>query len=246
MPEPTHRSILVVDVENSESLTNVQVEAVRTALYRIIDGAIQGTENFVAQEDRGDGAMLVLEIPVLDVLDRVVGAMLTGVRNHNGAAGPMNWLRVRIAVHEGYVGRDAKGWSSDAVTATFRMNSAPPVKYALERAPRADAVVVVSDSVFSGLVRHRYRDTVTPDEYGSVTMPSKSGDRRIWVRVPGYPEPQLPPTEPSAATCAESLPDGPDAAPPGWDPTTIHTGNFIGGNAVVGTQIGRDNINRGS
>ncbi len=246
MPEPTHRSILVVDVENSESLTNVQVEAVRTALYRIIDGAIGGVESSVAQEDRGDGAMLVLDIPVLDVLDRVVGAMLTGVREHNGAAGPVNWLRVRIAVHEGYVGRDAKGWSSDAVTATFRMNSAQPVKYALERAPRADAVVVVSDSVFRGLVRHGYRDTVIPDEYGSVTVPSKSGDRLIWVRVPGYPEPPLPPSEPSARTYTERRADGSDTAPPGWERSTIHATNFIGGNAVVGTQVGRDNINRGS
>jgi hypothetical protein len=246
MPEPTHRSLLVVDVENSESLTNVQVEAMRTTLYRIIDGAIQEIEKSVAQEDRGDGAMLVLDIPVLDVLDRVVGAMLAGVRGHNGAAGPMNWLRVRIAVHEGYVGRDAKGWSSDAVTATFRMNDAKPVKYALERATRADAVVVVSDSVFSGLVRHGYRDSVTPDEYRSVTVPSKGGDRRIWIRVPGYPEPPLPPTELTAPTRTDGPAAGSDTARPGGERATVHAANFIGGNAVVGTQVGRDNINRGS
>ncbi|WP_280415068.1 hypothetical protein [Nocardia carnea] len=246
MSEPTHRSILVVDIENSESLTNVQVEAARSALYRIIDRAIQGAESMVAQEDRGDGAMLVLQVPVLDVLDRVVGAMLTGVREHNGAAGPLNWLRVRIAVHEGYVGRDANGWSSDAVTATFRMNSAQPVKYALERAPRADAVVVVSDSVFSGLVRHGYRDSVTPDEYGSVTMSSKSGDRRIWVRVPGYPEPPLPPSEPSEPTPSDRRADASDTARPRWEANTIRAENFIGGNAVVDTQVGRDNIHRGS
>ncbi|WP_280459134.1 hypothetical protein [Nocardia carnea] len=246
MSEPTHRSILVVDIENSESLTNVQVEAVRAALYRIIDRAVQGAESLVAQEDRGDGAMLVLEIPVLDVLDRVVGGMLTGVREHNGTAGPLNWLRVRIAVHEGYVGRDANGWSSDAVTATFRMNSAQPVKYALERAPRADAVVVVSDSIFNGLIRHGYRDTVTPDEYASFTMSSKRGDRRIWVRVPGYPEPPLPPTEPSEPTPTEHRADGADTARPDWEAATIRAENFIGGNAVVGTQVGRDNIHLGS
>ncbi|MEV4125789.1 hypothetical protein [Nocardia sp. NPDC049707] len=243
MPEPTHRSFVVVDAENSESLTNVQGEAMRATLYRIIDGALPHPEALVAQEDRGDGAMLILGIPVLDVLDRVVGAMLTGVREHNSAAGPMNWLRVRIAVHEGYVGRDDKGWSSDALTATFRMNSEEVVKKALERAPRADAVVVVSDPVFGGLVRHSYRDTVTPDEYGSVTMHSKTGDQRIWVRIPGYPQPPLPQSDSVPAGSAKASTNGPGTPGAGPNDATIHTKNFIGGNAVIGTQVGGDNIN---
>ncbi|PPJ23690.1 hypothetical protein C5E45_27570 [Nocardia nova] len=242
MPEPTHRSFLIVDVENSESLTNVQGEAMRATLYQIIENAVPNTEDIVAQEDRGDGAMLILGIPVLDVLDRVVGSMLTGLRRHNSTAGPMNWLRVRIAAHEGYVGKDEKGWSSDALTATFRMNSEKAVKHALERSPRADAVVVVSDQVFAGLVRHSYRATVTPDEYVSVTMHSKP-DQRMWVRVPGYPKPPLPESDstPAGTTRASTNRLFPTGSGP--DSAAIHAKNFIGGDAIIGTQVGGDNIN---
>ncbi|MFI5782696.1 hypothetical protein [Nocardia sp. NPDC051570] len=241
MPEPTHRSFLVVDVENSESLTNVQGEAMRATLYRIIESALPHPVALVAQEDRGDGAMLILGIPVLDVLDQVVGAMLTGVREHNSAAGPMNWLRVRIAVHEGYVGRDDKGWSSDALTATFRMNAEEAVKKTLERAPRADAVVVVSDVVFRGLVRHSYRDTVTPDEYGSVTMHSKAGTQPIWVRVPGYSQPPLPQSDSAPTGSVDGSTHGSGTTTSGPDEAIIRATNFIGGNAIIGTQVGRDN-----
>lgn len=241
MHEPTLRSLLVVDVENSESLTNVESQAMRATLYHIIEVALPNAEALVAQEDRGDGAMLILDIPVLDVLDRVVGTMLIGVREYNSTAGPMNWLRVRIAVHEGYVGRDDKGWSSDALTTTFRMNSEKAVKRALELAPRADAVVAVSDPVFGGLIRHSYRETVTPDEYGSVTMHSKTGDQRIWVRVPGYPEPPLPQSDAPAGSANTSA-KGPGPSGSGLDDAPIHNINFIGDNASGINQAGRNNV----
>ncbi|MBY8863811.1 hypothetical protein K7711_45625 [Nocardia sp. CA2R105] len=239
MTEPTRRPMLVVDVENSESLTNVQGHAMRAALYRIIEGSMPQADSLVDQEDRGDGALLIFRIPVLDVLDRVVGGMLAGVREHNNSAGPTNWLRVRIAVHEGFVGRDEKGWSSDALTETFRMNSDRAVKQALERAPRADTVVVVSDEVFRGLVRHSYRDTVTPDEYASVSMRLKAGDQRIWVRVPGYPEPPLPQPD-FAPTESEDDSRAPDS---GLDGATIRATNFISGNVTGNNNLaGRDNV----
>ncbi|MGW2661498.1 hypothetical protein ACWCW7_11090 [Nocardia tengchongensis] len=241
MPEPTLRSLLVVDVENSESLTNVQTEAMRAVLYSVIGDALPNAEALVDREDRGDGAMLILGLPALDVLDQVVGAMLAGIRAHNCAAGPMNWLRLRIAVHEGYVGRDDNGWSSDALTATFRMNSEGAVKQALVRASRADAVVVVSNSVYTSVIRHSYRETVTPHEYGSVTMPSTSGDQLIWVRVPGYPEPPLSRSTPAGSVTGSA--NGLGTSGPGPKDATIHARNFIGGNAIIGTQVGGDNIN---
>ncbi|RDI69030.1 hypothetical protein [Nocardia pseudobrasiliensis] len=246
MPEPTHQSFLVVDVENSESLTNVQSDAMRVTLNGIIDGALPHPAALVAREDRGDGAMLIFGIPVLDVLDQVVGAMLTGVREHNSAAGPMNWLRIRIAVHEGYVGRDDNGWSSDALTLTFRMNAAEAAKYALEHAPRANSVVVVSDVVFRGVVRHGYRDTVTPDEYDSATMHLKSDTHQIWVRVPGYPRPSLPKLDSAPTESERGAIQGSGTTGSGPDAATIHATNFIGGNAKIGTQVGRDNHYRRS
>ncbi|MFI6366756.1 hypothetical protein ACIBG0_28855 [Nocardia sp. NPDC050630] len=237
MTEPTHRSLLVLDVEDSESLSNVQLESMRSTLYRALDEAIPHPEVVVAKEDRGDGAMLVLGIPVLDVLDQIVEALLAGVQKHNNQVGPLDWLRVRIAVHEGYVGKDDNGWSSDALTATFRMNAAPAVKQVLKRAPRTHGVVVVSDVVYQGVVRHSYRATVTPNEYRSTVISMKNGDVRIWVRVPGYPEPPLPESDPAPAGSKSG-----GATPQADENNAVTANNLILGSVRARTIIGRDNI----
>ncbi|MGS2805892.1 hypothetical protein [Nocardia sp. MW-W600-9] len=192
MNEPAHRTFLVVDIENSGDLDNRELEYTRSTLYRILDEAMTRPETVVGKEDRGDGFLLVLDLPVLDVLDHIVEAFHQGVRTRNYAVDPPNWLRVRIATHEGYVHHDDNGWMSDALTATFRLNDSRVVKETLRNAARGHSVIAVSDVVYHGVVRHNYRARVTSDGYRSAVINTKEGDVRVWVRVPGYPEPPLP------------------------------------------------------
>ncbi|MFC9997131.1 hypothetical protein [Nocardia sp. NPDC127526] len=239
MNEPTHRSFLVVDVEDSGDLNNVELGTIRSTLYRILDAAIPSPEAVAAKEDRGDGGMLVLDLSVLDVLDQIVEKLLDGVRSHNHTVDPLGWLRVRIAVHEGYVHEDENGWLSDALTATFRMNGARLVKDTLKNAARAHGVVVISDAVYQGVVRHSYRAAVTPAGYGSAVISTKEGDVRIWARVPGYPAPPFP-GGPAAATEAARSAAG--ATSVGYDSNTAN--NMFLGDVKARNIIGRDNHGR--
>ncbi|GAB0107426.1 hypothetical protein JMUB6875_64200 [Nocardia sp. JMUB6875] len=240
MNGPMHRSFLVVDVENSSALDNVELGGMRSTLYRVLDEAIPDPESVVAKEDRGDGVMLILEKPVLDVLDRVVEGLLEGVRRHNTTVDPLDWLRIRIAVHEGYVDRDEHGWRSDALTAAFRLNDAPAVKRTLEHATRASAVVVITDAVYQGVVRHSYRPTVTPTGYDSAVIGTSQGDIQVWVRVPGYPAPPIPNHQAAAAA------DGHGESRVRADRTgSVSARNLIVGNVQAHNIVGRD-VNGGA
>ncbi|MBF5000273.1 hypothetical protein IRT45_24310 [Nocardia sp. BSTN01] len=236
MNDPKHRSFLVVDVENSSALGNPQLVAMRATLYELLSKAIPNSD-VVVQEDRGDGAMLVLDLPVLDVLDQIVTAFLGGVREHNNTVDLSDWLRVRLAVHEGYVHRDEHGWTGEALTATFRLNNSKLVKQTLARAARAHGVVVVSDYVYQGVVRHEYRDTVTSAGFRDAMISTGDAEVRAWVRVPGYPEPPLSDhTADSPATIeAGAATVAPIAGQGGINANNVLTGNIradmiVGGN----------------
>ncbi|MFE7719708.1 hypothetical protein ACFU44_11785 [Nocardia rhizosphaerihabitans] len=240
MNEPAHRTFLVVDVENSGNLGNTELEFTRSTLYRVLDEAITHPEAVVGREDRGDGFLLVLDLSVLDVLDHIVERLLDGVRTHNNAVDPLDWLRVRIAAHEGYVHDDGHGWMSDALTATFRLNDSGVVKATLRNAARAHGVVVVSDAVYQGVVRHNYRTAVTSAGYRSAVIDTKEGDVRVWVRVPGYPEPPLPANVAAPAKARKNE----TTLRTGFDSVTAN--NMIIGDVQAGTVVGRDNIGGGS
>lgn len=234
MNAPAHRSFLVVDVENSSDLGNVELAAMRATLYGVLDDALVDAVTVVAREDRGDGFLLILEASVLDVLDHLVGRLLEGVHRHNGTVGPLDWLRVRISAHEGYVHQGPNGWSSDALTATFRMNNSPLVKQTLRDAARAESVVVVSDAVYHGIVRHNYRPAVTAAGYRSAVIRIQE-DARVWIRVPGYAEPPVP------ARMDEVAASGGRPAP---EVDGMTANNMFVGDVHAHTIVGRDNISR--
>jgi hypothetical protein len=235
MNGPVHRTFVVVDVENSSRLSNPEITTMRSNLYRVLDEVTNRTGSVVANDDRGDGCLLVLDLPVLEVLDKVVESVVAGVRAHNHTVGPLEWIRVRISVHEGYVNKDDRGWSSDALTATFRLNETSVVKGTLKNASRAVGVVVVSDVVYQGVVRHNYRPTVTAAEYRAADVRTSEGEVRAWLRVPGYPEPPLPvdAAEPTRTRTKQAVRADKFGA--------INANNMIIGDVRARTIIGGDN-----
>ncbi len=94
-----------------------------------------------------------------------------------------------MALHQGLVQPDARGWSGDAVNTTFRLVNADPLRQVLTEAISARMVFVVSDEIYQNVVRHGHR-TIDPAAYLPMTFRAKH-DRVIkaWVMVPGYPAP---------------------------------------------------------
>jgi hypothetical protein len=226
------RSVVVLDVESSSERSNPEIGKLRSAMYRVLNEAVQraglaGDDVDIDIEDRGDGALIVVDAGPLVVLDPFAEHLIAVLQEENAAVEAVSWLRLRVALHSGPVHRDAHGLSGDTINETFAICDAPAVKATLRRAARAQLVLVVSDLLYKQVVRHRY-GSINPAAYGKVDVP-RTGEP-AWVRVPGYP----------AAPVDEGEPGQP--APPSLpreNGTSI--GNVILGD-VGGSVAGRDQI----
>jgi len=206
--DPIQRSVVVLDVESSSERSNPEIGKLRTALYRVLDEAVQRA-GLVARdidiEDRGDGALVVVDADPVVLLDSFAEGLVAVLRVENAAVEAVSWLRLRVALHKGPVHRDEHGWSGDTINATFAICDAPAVKATLRRADRAQLVLVVSELLYREVVRHGYR-SINPATYGKVDV-QRIGEP-AWVRVPGYP---APPTE--APQPGEAAPQAPPENP---------------------------------
>ncbi|MFI8977503.1 hypothetical protein ACIGO9_31805 [Nocardia asteroides] len=133
---------------------------------------------------RGDGVVVVSQEPVLDVLDVIAGGLMAKVAEFNGS-GDIPRMRVRMAVHEGYID-EAVPRVDDAVGITVRLNDSEVVSATLAAADRADGVIAVSDPVYQGVVRPGFRRAVEGHEYGRA-LHDTAGSDQVWLRTPGYP-----------------------------------------------------------
>jgi len=184
---PLYRSIMVLDVAGFGRLPNLAQLRVRTALNTALRGAFRGTGvrwSALAVEDRGDGA-IVLAPPTMskvELLDPVIPELGARIRAHNEAAdGPR--IRVRVSVHAGEVHRDATGWAGTDLNVACRLvGNAAVSRYLLQR-PAADVLVVVSEAVYQGVVRHAYR-RIDPAAYEPVHIAVKELNVRAWVHTP--------------------------------------------------------------
>jgi len=198
--DPSMRSFLILDVERSRDRDNPRRRIVRRDLYAVLDGALAdaGIEpEQVTIEDRGDGALAVVDRPVLDVLDDVVRGLVKHLARINSEKAPPDWLRLRFAVHSGLVHQDEHGWSGAALDETFVLNGLEQVKAMLRAANRAQSVLVVSNEIYRNVVSHTYRD-LDPTVYRKIEDNRQIG----WVMVPGYPAPPRPGRDPSATELA--------------------------------------------
>ncbi|WP_067475129.1 hypothetical protein [Actinomadura hibisca] len=190
-PGPVHRSIVAVDLERSTARTNPERGELRRVLYALLDRALRETgiapEHREEPVDRGDGALILIRpddaLPKTLLLGRLIPTLAALLAEHNAAAAaPELRMRVRAVVHAGEVHSDDWGFYGEDLDLAFRLLDAPPVKRALREAAAAPLVLVVSQEIFTAIVRHGY---LRPHGYEPLVH-VRVADRRDrgWVRVP--------------------------------------------------------------
>ena len=147
-------------------------------------------------EDRGDGVLVLMrpvdELPKTLLLSRLVPKLAHQLFEYNeglpAAEHPRLGLRVRVAVHAGEVHWDGKGCFGEAVDLACRLLDAPKLKQCLRNCP-APLVLVVSEDIYWGIVRHGY-DGICPSTYHPDFRVTVGGRRRQgFVHVPSVLEP---------------------------------------------------------
>jgi hypothetical protein len=188
---PVHRSIVAVDVEGSTKRTNPERGELRRILYALLDQALDEAgitpRHLEPLVDRGDGVLILIrphdDVPKTILIGLLIPELAALLDEHNATVAESALrLRLRAVIHAGEVHDDGRGFYGEDLDLAFRLLDAPKVKRALRDTPAAPVVLVVSEEIFAGIVRHRYVDGGTYESLVRVRMAGRQ--HRGWVHFP--------------------------------------------------------------
>ena len=187
---PLHRSIVAVDLEGSTQRTDLVKGELRRVMYDLLAHSLEAVaiagDRVERLIDRGDGVLVLIrphdDVPKTVLLDRLIPLLAIRLAEYNArAVQPTLRIRLRVVVHAGDVHDDGRGFYGEAIDVAIRLLDSQPVKKALKQAV-GPLVLVVSEEIYSGIVRHGY---VPADSYVPLVRVSVGGRRlRGWVHIP--------------------------------------------------------------
>jgi tetratricopeptide (TPR) repeat protein len=193
---PTHQSVLAFDMEGFSAPhrdDNAQV-ALRAAIYRVVPDSFAAAGvpwRDCVHEDRGDGAVVIIppEVSKVLLLDPLLGCLAAALAEHNRDAALAERIRLRLALHAGEVSQDEHGLSGTAVILACRLLDSDELKTALLHSP-VPLAAIVSDGIYDGIVRHRYRN-INPADYHPVSVRVKRDRLHGWIHLPATTTPPV-------------------------------------------------------
>src|SRR5574341_1431185 len=223
---PLRRGILALAIQGFGQPTRTDPDRVelRAVVNALLDHALTVAEippaQLATRSDLGDGVLVLFHpaVPIATLLHPLLTDLTAQLAVHNRSIGTgPGRLRLRAAVHDGYVLADQYGYTGDDLNHTFRLLDAPTTRLVLAASPAADAVLVVSDAVHHGVVRHAYPG-IHPATWQPVRIHAKETSTRGWIHLPGLPQqPHLPavltspPIGPASMPIPHELPAPPTA-----------------------------------
>jgi hypothetical protein len=205
---PVHRSIVALDIESSTRRTNPVKGELRRVLYELLDRAVAeagiAARHLEKLTDRGDGVLILVrphdDVPKTVLLCRLIPKLAGLLAERNAAvADPARRLRLRAVVHAGEVHGDGWGFYGEDLDIAFRLLDSPAVKRVLQDALAAPLVLVVSEEIRTGIIRHGYVDP--GPRVGRVCVRVAGRQRRGWVHLPRPAGPDRP-----LAVCRAEIP----------------------------------------
>ena len=197
--EPSHRGILAIDIEGfaRKPWTDPIRVRLRGRLHGLVDDALaqaQVSPYLTVRNDIGDGLLLLVhaEVSTARLLHPLITALVSGLVEDNQHASAAERMRLRVVVHAGEILADAHGHTGDDLNHAFRLLNAEVTRAVLASSPVATLVLVVSEVVYQGVVRHAHAG-IDPDGWQPVHIHEKETVARAWVHLPGLADqPDLP------------------------------------------------------
>jgi hypothetical protein len=200
-----HQSVVAFDVEGfSDPYRDDNAQAaVRAGVYQVVEESFAAAGipwDLCVHEDRGDGAIVVVppDISKVLLLDPLLGSLSAALTGYNRAARLAERIRLRLAVHAGEVAMDQHGLSGTDLVVACRLLDAEELRAALRHSP-VPLAAIVSDGIYEGIVRHRYRN-IEPANYHPVSVRVKRTQLNAWIHLPGTTSPPV----------IDSRPEGPE------------------------------------
>lgn len=183
---PVHCPMLALDIASFSSRDAGTQQHLRDGLYRIAAAACDAAGlpwHTCYHEDRGDG-ILGIAAPVVsaELLDPIAAYVCAGLRRYNRLTSTPARIRLRMAIHAGYVRYDRDGVSGDDLIHLFRLLDARRFKDRLA-ASHDDFALIASDYLYSEIIQHG-PGLIEPAEYQSVAIMNKETQTRAWIWLP--------------------------------------------------------------
>ncbi|HEX2313995.1 MAG TPA: hypothetical protein VHJ17_09690 [Thermomonospora sp.] len=163
------------------------------SLYAILEGAF--TESGIApsacyQEDRGDGAMVLVppEVDPALLVHPLADLLRARLLDHNDLAAEAARMRLRVALHLGRATANDRGVVGTDVNHVHRLLDAPAFKAGLA-ASGGVLGVLASERLYDEVIRDA-RGLIDPGEFRPVEVAVKRTRATGWLRVPGAPPPR--------------------------------------------------------
>jgi hypothetical protein len=140
----------------------------------------------VQSQDRGDGYLAVISpfVTKAALAADFVRELGTALAERNRTRNAEGRIRLRLSLHHGDVLPSATGWGGDAVVTGARLVDSPPVRTALAHNLDADLALIVSSTLFDGVIRERLRG-LDPDSFQEVEVDMEKFHGRAWLTLPG-------------------------------------------------------------
>ncbi|MFG2226060.1 hypothetical protein [Streptomyces sp. NPDC048644] len=242
MPEPSNKTILLMDIEGSGGRLDTEQAVIRRMLYAVLRetlsaASVEPTE--YRSEDRGDGVFVLIEpsVPKPSLIRALLTTTPMRLISNNRLAAAGVQVRLRIVLHAGEVTTDEFGAGGADLIHAFRLLDAEELRDALD-AGSEPSVLCVSEAVYHGVVRHAHHG-VRPEYFHPLTADSKEGVLTGWYHDAVMRDSTLdewpPVDEPGMVPPAQDRAEGerPSADPAPGPVLHTQSGNFFFGAARV-------------
>ncbi|QES49642.1 hypothetical protein DEJ50_19350 [Streptomyces venezuelae] len=188
MAHPLNRNLLLLDIEKFSDRDDVEQAYLRRMLYDVLDRVLQEAgidQTHHRRDDRGDGVLVMIDAnaPLTALLRVLLTEAPAQLRSVNRMASSAAQIRLRAVVATGFVTVDANdGGVGDDLNLAFRLLDADGLRAAL-RERTEDIALCVSESVYTGIVRHDHTG-IPRSAFHEFTVNSKNGPLKAWLYGP--------------------------------------------------------------
>ncbi|RJL35745.1 hypothetical protein [Bailinhaonella thermotolerans] len=182
------RALISVDATGYGSADDQRQSDIQAGLLDVLDkaAAAAGLERDKwERQGAGDGEFSVLLPQIAE--GRLVGDfpryLAAFLNRRNGDAPWEHRLRLRLAIHYGTAIANVNGRSGQGAVEVARLCDSPPLRVAL-RESRADLAVILSDRIYTDIVRHGHALSVAGEDFREVEVNVKEFRGRAWLWIP--------------------------------------------------------------
>lgn len=187
---PSHHAMFAADI-TAFGCRNPRLGLyARSALYDIIRQACDAAGicwDRCYHEDRGDG-LVALASPG-DSIEKLADPFVMNVRNglheHNKILAGDTQIRLRMAIHAGYVYADAHGISGPDLIHLFRLLDAPGLKRRFAQHP-GDFALIASDHLYREIISYS-PGQLRPGDFQPTSADIKETHSQAWIWLPADP-----------------------------------------------------------